>query len=242
MTLCLFPYFSDLNSTVSPFHPKKWPVDEAQKVGLLFASLLSFLTTLIGTPCLPKLYISPRRTAAAAATSPPPLNFCTRPKYSQRNPPQDLTTSVFNANPRLLAVYVERDRLTDIQNALRFLALPPLLVLEDVPNETASPQLSSQGDADLEAQNYQSSEYLELNESFSALSITADTVPTTPFTARTGPVFTSGPGSSLPVSAKHKLEKYYAIIVGKCAGVYWNEWFVSPPLIYCVANLNMSSV
>ncbi|KIK03568.1 hypothetical protein K443DRAFT_95060, partial [Laccaria amethystina LaAM-08-1] len=31
-----------------------------------------------------------------------------------------------------------------------------------------------------------------------------------------------------PVSAKRKLEKYYAIIVGKCAGVYWNEDNVFP--------------
>lgn len=256
MTFCLFSHFSDLNSTVSLFHPKKWPVNEDQKVVLLFVSLLSVLTTttVIGSPYSPRLYVSPRRTAAAAATSPPPLNFRTRPNYGQTNPPQSNTTSVFNNNPRLQAVYVQRDHLADIQNALRYLGLPPLLVLEDAPNESASSrlsssrlsssqlsssQLSSQGDTDFEGHNYQSSEYLELTESFSALSTSADTVPVTPFTARTGPVFISGPGSSPPVSPKCKVEKYYAIIVGKCAGVYWNEWLVSLPLIYCVANLNM---
>ena len=238
MTFCLFSDFSDLNSTVSLFHPKKWPVNEDQKVVLLFVSLLSVLTmtTVIGSPYLPRLYISPRRTAAAAATSSPPLNFRTRPNYSQTNPPQSNTTSVFNNNPQLLAVYVQRDHLADIQNALHYLGLPLLLVLEDAPNESASSQLSSQGDTDFKGHNYQSSEYLELTESFSALSTSADTVPVTPFTARTGPVFISGPGSSPPVSPKRKVEKYYAIIVGKCAGVYWNEWLVSLPLIYCVAN------
>ena len=90
-----------------------------------------------------------------------------------------------------------------------------------MPNESASSRLSLQGDMDLDGRDSQSSEYLKLSESFASLSTSADTTPVTPFTARTGPVFTSSLSSS---PAKRKVEKYYAIIVGKCTGVYWNEW------------------
>ena len=198
----MFPIFGlELNH-----HPKKWPVNEDQKVGLLFVLLLLTLTTPMGTPYSPKVYISPRRTVAAAATSPPPLNLRTKPNYRQTNPPQSNTTGVFNARPRLLPVYVERDHLADIQSALHYFGLPPLLVLEDVPNESASSRLSLQGDTDLDRRDSQSSKYLELSESFASLSTSADTAPVTPFTARTGPVFTSVLSSS---PAKRKVEKYY---------------------------------
>ena len=228
---------------------KKWPVNEDHKVGLLSVSLLSLLTTLIGTTYSPNVYISPHQTTPAAATSPPPLIFRTRPNHSHANPPESNTAGVINANPQLLAVYVERDRFADIQNVLRAFGLPPLLVCEDVLNESTSSRVSSHGDSSrvsshrdtgLDGRSPQYSEYLELTESFSALSTSADTVPVTPFAARTGPVL--GPGSSALVSAENKAKKYYVIIVGKCAGVYWNEWFVSPPSIYHDTNLNISSV
>jgi len=172
--------------------------------------------------------MSPRRTTPAAATSPPPLNFRTRPNHRQTNPPQSNAAGVFNTNPQLLTVYVERDHLADIQNVLCSFGLPPLLVLEDVLNESTSSRVSSQGDTDLDGRSPQSSEYLELTESFSSLSTSANTVPVTPFMARTGPVFISGPGSS---PAENKVKKYYAITVGKCAGIYWNEWFIALLLI-----------
>jgi len=78
------------------------------------------------TPCRTTSAMSPCWTTPATATSPPPLNLCTRPNHSQTNPPQSNTAGVFNANPQLLVVYVDRDCLADIQNVLHSFGLPLL--------------------------------------------------------------------------------------------------------------------
>lgn len=163
--------------------------------------------------------------------SPPQINWGSRPHVRTNNPGVDLHSLVSSESSqhpetvldatgrRLVAVYVEADRLSELEKILRQLNLP--LLFAPCPNPEhpghyhECPTQIVEGPIICD----QSGELEQLTASFSSLSTSEDLdkKPSELFPPRS--VF---PPDSLLASPGKK--RYYSITVGKCTGVYWDTW------------------
>jgi hypothetical protein len=168
---------------------------------------------------------------------PPPINHRTKPKSHQQLP-QDFSSDNSQQSSRatdaLVPIYVHPDRLPDIEAALRYLGLPPLSndrdqaiihpilpKFERLDNPTVSRPAYYPNASPIGCHSTQeSSDLSDLSTSFSRLSTLTSSVQV--------------PSGSLPVqhapvvqstfSPRKVLKRYYVITVGKCTGVFWDEW------------------
>jgi len=177
-----------------------------------------------------------------AAAMPPPINWRTKPNLhqqcSQDNSGLDTSQHSNAATNGRVAVYISPARLRDIEAALQYLGLPPLSDLGNDPdqatphhdniNHPTSPQFERFDNPAFPQPEYcqaatpigryspqGSSDYSDLSASFSRLStLTTSTssaqVPSASFQSNSSP--------------RKNLKKYYVITVGKCTGVFWDEW------------------
>jgi len=133
-------------------------------------------------------------------------------------------------------MYIHPDRLPDIEAALRYLGLPPLSNPGGDPNQATPHQenvnhpifpqfqrLNSPATPQPELGCYSTKDERDssdLASSFSRLS-TSDSfvqVPTASFPVRRPPVVQPN------TSPRKNMKKYYVVTVGKCTGVFWDEW------------------
>jgi hypothetical protein len=171
------------------------------------------------------------------ASSPPPINWATRPKPSSGN---SVTHPMITMAHRLVPVSVDADHLADLQEGhLEEPASQPLKCelkdhvitgarhFEEVQRRLSQLQVQSSsrqsqpeegcfdgGDPSSEIQMQ------DLMSDLSSLSVSTSSVPSHSLAARPAPVST--PGISPQVSPKKK--RYYVILVGKCAGIYYDNW------------------
>ena len=116
------------------------------------------------------------------------------------------------AGVQTVSVVVDRERLRQVETLLRQLDLPPL-----VPTGVNLPRSEAQ-----DGRN-EPSEMQHLTDAFMRLSTSNNPALSTAalLGARTPP------GSSAGRLSPRKGAKYYAIIIGKCTGVYYGEWYVN---------------
>ena len=177
---------------------------------------------------------------------PPPIQWYTKPNLNQhrtRGSPQtsSLSTSYTLqssdvATHGLVPVYIHPDRLPDIEAALRFLGLPPLLNPGGNHAQATAPRHEENLDKPVFPQFQQRSgsprrdtriedELHQLAGSFTQLSTSDGSSqlevpsPQDLFPVRRLPVV-----QRANTSPRKTLKKYYAITVGKCTGVFWDEW------------------
>ena len=163
---------------------------------------------------------------------PPQINWASRPiartdiptgsealvsKGSSQHPETDINPT----GRQLVAVYVDADRLTQLEGVLSQLGLPFLLApgpdhshldhFKCAPQKKEEPHVSDRL-VELE----------QMTASLSTLSTTEDfdTKPSDLFPPRS--VISNTPHTSFLVSPEKK--RYYSITVGKCTGVYWDTW------------------
>jgi len=166
-----------------------------------------------------------------ASMPPPPIHWYTKPNLNQQRTQSNqqstsLQPSQQSAN-ELIPVYIHRDRLPDIEAALRHLGLPPLLnprgdhgpataaSHEENPSLThpVPPQFQQRNNPHPvmgHDSNEDDLDYSDLTSSFSQLSTSARHVPQ--------------PVVQPDTSPRKQLKKYYVVTVGKCTGVFWDEW------------------
>ena len=185
------------------------------------------------------------------ASSPPPINWATRPKPSSGNSVNHPMTTTAR---RLVPVFVDADRLGDLQEAI--LGEPasqqPLdYVIIDVRHfeevlrrlsqlESSSRQSQPEEGCFNEGDPSSEMQMQDLMSTLSSLSVSTSSVASQPLTARAAPVTPSSmdpvlrcslaarpapvstPGIMPQVSPRKK--RYYVILVGKCAGIYYDDW------------------
>ena len=159
---------------------------------------------------------------------PPPINWRTRPNPNQRR--QD-GSQPGAATDAAVPIYVTPARLHQIEAALRFLNLPPLSYTEVQSSRLSSSDLTTSSSrlstSDLTSSSElslsdltTSSQLSDLMASFSQLSMSRSSVqtPTARLQVRRTPAIRSDP------SPRKDLKKYYVVTVGKCTGIFWEEW------------------
>lgn len=166
------------------------------------------------------------------AARPPQINWASRPiartdiptgsealvSTDSLQPPE---TAINPTGRRLVAVYVDADRLTQLEGVLSQLGLPFLLTpgpdhrhldhFKCAPQKKEEPHVSDQL-VELE----------QMTASLSTLSTSEDfdMKPSNLFSPRS--LIPNTPHTSFLVSPGKK--RYYSITVGKCTGVYWDTW------------------
>jgi hypothetical protein len=184
------------------------------------------------------------------ASSPPPINWATRPKPSSENSAtHPLTSTAY----QLVPVLVHADRLGDVQESvlqqpkcdLQDYVIINVRHFEEVLRRLSQLESSvrqfqreegcfDEGDPSSELQME------DLMSTLSSLSVSTSSVSSQPLATRAAPVTPSSidpvlscslaarpapvstPGISSQVSPRKK--KYYVILVGKCAGIYYDDW------------------
>jgi hypothetical protein len=145
---------------------------------------------------------------------------------------------------RLVPIFIDADRIGDLEEVLRRLGIEAFSTSDGhrgdlhglyhpVPQQ---PELELQDDASLHDSDGcsinqftyggrsltdQSSEFEELTETLSSLSMSTNSHHVGLYPARGAPALRS---RSPPVSSPQK-KRYYVITVGKCAGIYYDEWY-----------------
>lgn len=163
---------------------------------------------------------------------PPPIHWYTKPNLNQRRTQSNQQSTSLRPSQQstdgLIPVYIHPDRLPDIEAALRYLGLPPLLNArgdhgpattasnEENPNLThpVPPQFQQRSNPQPvtgHESNEDELDYSDLTSSFSQLSTSE---------ARHVPQPVVRPDTS----QRKELKKYYVVTVGKCTGVFWDEW------------------
>lgn len=148
----------------------------------------------------------------------------------------------------LVPVYVLPENLHAVQEFVLSLGQPilsPPPIGQDpvVQSEGFVPHLGSDGADDLDQHDStdETTDDLEFSSALSQLSISRQSVPSTPSASRHhSPTFSSGLlsqaspitpagyiSSHLSFSPHKSSKKYYAVVIGKKAGVFWDEWYVS---------------
>lgn len=165
---------------------------------------------------------------------PPPINRASKPGPRRDTPQAGLVgssqhprTHVTDAiGRRLVAVYVDADRLGELEEVLHHLGLPLLLApspdptLEHLDHSKLPPSPRNDEPDDRDSDHYAAREVEDFTASLSGLSITENirTNPSDLFPARSG----------LPNKASWSVspgkKRYYSITIGKCTGVYWDTW------------------
>jgi hypothetical protein len=158
---------------------------------------------------------------------PPQINWASRPTPRTDNPGVTLASSPQHAESvieatgsgrRLVAVYVDANRLAELEEVLCQLELP--LLLAPCPNDEhcGHPERAPQNNEERKDGD-RSAELDQLTASLSSLSTSEE------WDMKASDLFpprTVYPDNSSMVSPGKK--RYYTITVGKCTGVYWDTW------------------
>jgi hypothetical protein len=193
---------------------------------------------------------------------PPTINWASKPKPFPAAVISDLSLDLVEESRSptspLVPVYINSDHIADLQEALRCLGESPVRqrklelqvdsIIDDLGNIQKkffivdSPQ--SQQDAHV---NLSMSDERDLETTFSRLSMST---PCPSYVTKTGPVTPNSRNaqSPQPISAAIRTapatisgmspqtslrkRKYYVVLVGKCAGIYYDEWHVFLPFIF----------
>jgi hypothetical protein len=173
------------------------------------------------------------------ASSAPPINWATRPKQSSGNPVTHLMAPTAR---RLVPVFVDADQLRDLQEAhlgepasqQPKCELQDYVIIDRRHFEEILHRLSQ-----LESSNIQMPDPLS---TFSSLSVSTNSVPSQPLSERAASVTPSSMDPILPMSrslaarpapvstpgilptVSPRKKRYYVILVGKCAGIYYDDW------------------
>lgn len=190
------------------------------------------------------------------ASPPPPINWASKPKANSANIINHLLRHDSGTpGSQLVPVFINLDHIVDLQEALRVrrlskskpkLELQEETIIDDAGNvkkllfirQQNSPH-SHQEDAyiDVTVSSEDQPQAEGLTSSFSCLSMS------TPYqqVIRTGPLtVTPGPTPSpLGMSPQPSTKKgrYYVVLVGKCAGIYYDAWQVFSFLIFFFSAL-----
>lgn len=176
--------------------------------------------------------------------SPPPINWTTKPRQSSANPK---TTA-----RRLVPVFIDADRLGDLQEALRDEPAPrqpnadfqdyaviDVHILENILRrlsqlESNSRHSQSECDPLSEPQDLSSA---DVTSALSCLSMSTSSIDaraaavtqmsTNPFqspslAARPSPIST--PARIISPASSPRKKRYYVVLVGKCAGIFYDDW------------------
>lgn len=187
------------------------------------------------------------------AARPPPVNWRTKPNANEQHSQDGSQSSSLStsqesgaATDSPVLVYIHPAHLRDIEAALRHLGLPSLFSEGQAENYQVTnptgrhfPQesdcTSSFSWRSMPTSQVQALasfpvrrspavqptplEYSDLTASFSRLSM-----PTSPVQAPVLLPVRSSPPIQLNSSPRKSLKKYYVITVGKCTGIFWDEW------------------
>ena len=116
------------------------------------------------------------------------------------------------AGIQTVSVVIDRERLRQVETLLQQLDLPPL-----VPTGVNLPRSKAQD------RHNEPSEMQNLTDAFMHLSTSNNPASSTAALLQAHTL----PGSSVGHLSPRKGTKYYAIIIGKCTGVYYGEWYVN---------------
>lgn len=193
--------------------------------------------------------IGPQIRLKSQATSLPPINLAT-------NPDPQLSGGI---SRQLVPIYIDVDRFGDVKEALRDLGIQAFSTADghceilDRPVPRPS-ELDLQDDASLHGRSIdqyscdgrcltsRSSDFEDFEDFTSTMSrlsmLTNSPHVVDSYPARSAPALFSG---SSPQASPLK-KKYYVVTVGKCVGVYYDEWHVytSIPLFFCLRYTNMT--
>jgi hypothetical protein len=160
---------------------------------------------------------------------PPKINWASRPNVRRNTPRGALTSNSQHAETaneasggRLVAVYVEANRLAELEEVLYQLDLPLLLApcsqYEHQDHPHPAPQIIPERNEE-QIEGDHTRDLDQLTESFSSLS--------------TSNVFDKKASDLFPPRSVHPQntlmgspgkKRYYTITVGKCTGVFWDTW------------------
>ena len=176
---------------------------------------------------------------------PPPIHWYTKPNLDQQRTQNNQQSTSLRASHRstdgLIPVYIHPDRLPDIEAALRLLGLPPLLnprgdhtpataaSHEENINLTHPVPLQFQQRNDPQSvtghdSNKDELDYSDFTRSFSQLSTSARHARQPAVQPDTSARHVPQPAVQPDMSPRKGLKKYYVVTVGKCTGVFWDEW------------------
>lgn len=145
---------------------------------------------------------------------------------------------------RLVPVFIDAGRIGDVKNVLHQLGIEAFSTAdghrEDVDHPVPRlPDLERQDGASLygcsiDQYTYdehtlttnQSSDFEDLTSALSRLSMSTNSPHGDSYPARSAPALFSGSSPLVTVLKK----KYYVVIVGKCAGIFYDEWYAYPIL------------
>ena len=153
--------------------------------------------------------------------SPPPIDLAPRPR-------------------RLVPVFVDADRISDVKEVLRRQGIEAFSTadgyhrkLDQPVPRIPDPELQDdeslygrsidQSTCDGHSLTNQSLEFESLTSTFSRLSMSRNSPCVDSYPARSAPALFSG--SSPPLASARK-KRYYVITVGKCTGIYYDEWYM----------------
>jgi hypothetical protein len=180
--------------------------------------------------------------ASTSAASPPPIDLAAtvpKPQQSRISP------------RRLVPLFIDADRISDVQEALRNLGIEAFSTADgycenlnhSVPRiyePQAGLQDTNLSGCSIDQHTYDRQSLTNLSSRFEELTLTlsrlcmSTNLHVDSYLARSAPALI--PRSSPPASTPKK--KYYVITVGKCVGIYYDEWcvcyffFISmPPLV-----------
>jgi hypothetical protein len=169
----------------------------------------------------------------SGSISPPPINLASKPKPTDTpvagilgNSQHPETQATGSSGRRLVAVYVDADRLGELEEMLRHLD-PPLLLARNLPLNPPDLLLKVGTQNNELRDSDQSSGFEDFTASMSHMSLSENQLENTK-PQDLCPVNLFPPRSVVPnnpsgiVSAGKK--RYYSITVGKCTGVYWDTW------------------
>lgn len=195
----------------------------------------------------------------AKASSPPPINWATKPKPSQNRlsiHPQDNTDDPSAPARRLVPVFIDTDRIGDLQELLHHLggsvgqqpkpefrdnAVINARSIEEVSarfnqlevnSGRSQPEFQDTARLCLDGRNPASQVPDVMAPTSSHLATQRNSVPRNTFAVRTDSPSPPGPNSPIAVRTPPNItpqvsptkQKYYVILVGKCAGIYYGEW------------------
>jgi hypothetical protein len=168
---------------------------------------------------------------------PPPIPWRTKPNLNQQRTQSSSLRPSQESTKSLVTMYIHPDRLPDIEAALRYLGLPPLLNTrddhalataarashEENPNPThpVPPQFQPRNNS----QPVIAQDYSDLTRSFSQLSTSeldgcSQLLLPASFPAQHAPQPVVQPDTS----PRKNRKKYYVVTIGKRTGVFWDEW------------------
>lgn len=183
---------------------------------------LYIVTELLVADSLPSTPSTPSKPVVAATSTPPPINWATKPKAQPATTNEHVHTVQLGNSPstrrRLIPIYIDPDDIGVLQECiLRLATANPLATVltsglhQEIEIESPPPQ---QPTADHEGHTPSKTDDDSLDSTISTLaSFTLSSPPTPQVSSK----------NSVSLSKK----SYYVITVGKCAGVFYDEWYVS---------------